>query len=152
MRGNCLNLLTIYHFWLTTKSLERTGEGLGRQHSKQVVVGEPGDRRISRTTGITRTTRTRKENQRTTGTTGTSRTRELREPENYANHENQRTGEPPETRRVCLLTLFIVVKIWCQLWGFYTEVKPYLPKLKAEANNWSLRHWQIAIFCDNRVQ
>ena len=27
----------------------------------------------------------------------------------------------------------------------------YLPKPKAEANNWSARHWQIMIFCDNQV-
>ena len=27
-----------------------------------------------------------------------------------------------------------------------------LPKDKAEANNWSARHWQMTIFCDNRVQ
>ena len=30
----------------------------------------------------------------------------------------------------------------------------YLQKPKAEANNnyWSVRHWQITVFCDNRVQ
>ena len=28
----------------------------------------------------------------------------------------------------------------------------YLPKPKAEANNWSARRWQIMIFCDNLVQ
>ena len=27
-----------------------------------------------------------------------------------------------------------------------------LPMPKAESNNWSARHWQITIFCDNRVQ
>ena len=27
-----------------------------------------------------------------------------------------------------------------------------VPKPKAEANNWSARHWQVSIFCDNWVQ
>ena len=37
-------------------------------------------------------------------------------------------------------------------WFVSGEQINYLPKPKAEANNWSARHWQITIFCDNRVQ
>ena len=43
------------------------------------------------------------------------------------------------------------------LWFVIGEQINYLPKPKAEtnsasANDWSARHWQITIFCDNRVQ
>ena len=38
------------------------------------------------------------------------------------------------------------------LWFVGGEQINYLPKPKAEANNWSARHWQITIFCDNRVR
>ena len=37
-------------------------------------------------------------------------------------------------------------------WFVCGEQINYLPKPKAEANNWSVSHWQITIFCDNRVQ
>ena len=37
-------------------------------------------------------------------------------------------------------------------WFVSGEQINYLPKPKAEANNWSARHWQITIFCDNWVQ
>ena len=37
-------------------------------------------------------------------------------------------------------------------WFVSGELINYLPKPKAEANNWSARRWQITIFCDNRVQ
>ena len=36
-------------------------------------------------------------------------------------------------------------------WFVSGEQINYLPKPKAEANNWPARHWQITIFCDNRV-
>ena len=37
-------------------------------------------------------------------------------------------------------------------WFVCGEQINYLPTPKAEANNWSARHRQITIFCDNRVQ
>ena len=46
---------------------------------------------------------------------------------------------------------FIVNNYWTRLskisWFVSGEQKNYLPKPKAEANNWSARHWQIMIFC-----
>ena len=39
----------------------------------------------------------------------------------------------------------------CDLSGSGEQIN-YFPKPKAEANNWSARHWQITIFCDNRDQ
>ena len=48
----------------------------------------------------------------------------------------------------------IIINYWTRLskisWFVCGEQINYLPK--AEANNWSARHWQITIFCDNRVQ
>ena len=39
---------------------------------------------------------------------------------------------------------------------YFAQPRPiianYLPKPKADANNWSARQWQITISCDNRVQ
>ena len=50
----------------------------------------------------------------------------------------------------------IINNSWTRLskisWFVSGEQINYLPKPKAEANNWSARHWQIMIFCDNRVQ
>ena len=50
----------------------------------------------------------------------------------------------------------IINNYWTRLskisWFVYGEQINYLPKPKAEANNWSARHWQITIFCCNRVQ
>ena len=37
-----------------------------------------------------------------------------------------------------------------QGWAKYRDLT--VPKPKAEANNWSARHWQVTIFCDNWVQ
>ena len=36
-------------------------------------------------------------------------------------------------------------------WFVCGEQINYLLKPKAEENNWSARHWQVTIFCDNRV-
>ena len=51
---------------------------------------------------------------------------------------------------------WIIGNYWTGLskisWFVSGEQINYLPKPKAEANNWSARHWQITIFCDNRVQ
>ena len=38
------------------------------------------------------------------------------------------------------------------LWFVSGEWINYLPKLKAEANSWSARHWQNTIFCNNWIQ
>ena len=50
----------------------------------------------------------------------------------------------------------IINNYWTRLskisWFVCGEQINYLPKTKAEANNWSARHWQITIFCDNRVR
>ena len=44
---------------------------------------------------------------------------------------------------------------WARLskvaWFVSGERINYLPKRKAEANNWSARHWQITIFWDKRL-
>ena len=51
---------------------------------------------------------------------------------------------------------WIISNYWTRLskisWFVSGEQINYSPKSKAEANNWSARHWQITIFCDNRVQ
>ena len=50
----------------------------------------------------------------------------------------------------------IINNYWMRLskisWFVCGEHINYFPKPKFEANNWSARHWQITIFCDNRVQ
>ena len=55
-----------------------------------------------------------------------------------------------------LTTCTTISNYWTRLskisWFVSGEQINYLPKPKAEANNWSARHWQITIFCDNRVQ
>ena len=55
-------------------------------------------------------------------------------------------------------SLRLINNYWTRLskisWFVYGEQINYLPKSKAEANNWrwSARQWQITIFCDNQVQ
>ena len=50
----------------------------------------------------------------------------------------------------------IIGYYWTRLskisWFVSGEQFSYLPKPKAEANNWSARHWRIMIFYDNRVR
>ena len=57
---------------------------------------------------------------------------------------------------ITMVLLNIINNYWTRLgkisWFVRGEQINYLPKPKAEANNWSARHWQITIFCDNRVQ
>ena len=66
------------------------------------------------------------------------------------------------TRSLCCNLWIIINNYWTKynywtrlskiLWFFCGEQISYLRKPKAEANNWSARHWQVTIFCDNRVQ
>ena len=42
-----------------------------------------------------------------------------------------------------------IIELGCRKISWFVSVSQinYLPKPKAEANNWSARHWQITIFC-----
>ena len=44
------------------------------------------------------------------------------------------------------LTRIVIIR---QGWAKYRDLSVLS---RAEANNWSLRNWQITIFCDNQVQ
>ena len=57
---------------------------------------------------------------------------------------------------ITMVLLNIINNYWTRLgkisWFVRGEQINYLPQPSASANNWSARHWQITIFCDNRVQ
>ena len=57
---------------------------------------------------------------------------------------------------LCTYLWETISNYWTRLskisWFVSGEQINYSPKPKAEANNWSVKHWQITIFCDNRVQ